>query len=311
MALAKVGARVFAGMELPTWNRTFLDRSIARSLRKADGTRPVVPHSVVLTHLPQLYGTDSHLFFGWFHGEERDLPRFLAAFPRMARFVSEFGAQAVPDWVGEDDDVDALGAQRRWFDRYVPRDDGQTFDEWRAATQRYQAALVKRHVEELRRLKYRPTGGFVQFQFADSAPRVSWSVLDHERRPKLGLGALALACAPVIVVADRLPATVRPGDAFALDVHVVSDLRRPLTDLTCTATLSWPGGAQRWRFAGSVPADACARIGTLQVEVPDDLPAGAELVLDLDVRGTDLPDGTVANRDATTVLAVGARDMPT
>ena len=147
-----------------------------------------------------------------------------------------------------------------------------------------------------------PTGGFVQFQFADSAPRVSWSVLDHERRPKLGLGALALACAPVIVVADRLPAAVRPGDAFALDVHVVSDLRRPLADLTCSATLSWPGGAHRWRFAGSVPPDACARIGTLQIELPTDVVAGGdELVLDLEVRGTDLPGGAVTNRDSTTV----------
>jgi hypothetical protein len=129
-------------------------------------------------------------------------------------------------------------------------------------------------------------------------------VLDHERRPKLGLGALALACAPVIVVADRLPASVRPGDAFALDVHVVSDLRRPLTDLTCTATLSWPGGAQRWRFAGSVPADACARIGTLQIEIPADTTSdGDDLVLHLEVRGTDLPDGVVVeNHDATTVI---------
>ena len=32
----------------------------------------------------------------------------------------------------------------------------------------------------------------------------------------------------MIVVADRLPETVRPGDELALDVHVVSDLRTPI-----------------------------------------------------------------------------------
>ena len=46
--------------------------------------------------------------------------------------------------------------------------------------------VIRFHVETLRRLKYRPTGGFCQFCFADAQPAVSWSVLDHERRPKPG-----------------------------------------------------------------------------------------------------------------------------
>ena len=61
---------------------------------------------------------------------------------------------------------------------------------------------------------------------------MTWSVLDHDRRPKAGYGALAEACRPVIVVAERPPAVVAPGDALALDVHVVSDLRHPVTGAT-------------------------------------------------------------------------------
>jgi beta-mannosidase len=299
VALARTAGRFLVGMELPTWNRSILDRSIARSLRRADGTRPVVAHSGVWPHLPQLDGTDTHVYFGWYHGDERDLPRFLSALPRMARFVTEFGAQSVPDWVTPHDDLAALGAQQRSFERYVPRAASETFDAWREATQRYQAALVKRHVEELRRLKYRPTGGFAQFCFADVAPRISWSVLDHERAPKLAFDALRSACAPVIVVADRLPATMRPGEAAAVDVHVVSDLRRAVDHLECTATLSWDGGAHEWRFTGAVGADACERVGTLQFEAPDVV---GELTLELVVRGAALP-GEVANRDVTTVVA--------
>ena len=107
----------------------------------------------------------------------------------------------------------------------MPPADHDTFESWADATQAYQAMVVRRQVEALRRIKYPPTGGFAQFCFADGHPAVTWAVLGHDRAPKLGYDALRAACQPVIVVADRLPETVRPGDELALDVHVVSDLR--------------------------------------------------------------------------------------
>jgi beta-mannosidase len=308
-ALRRVAVRALAAQQLPTWNKTVLDASVKRALDKADGTRPVIAHSGVLPHPPQLDGTDSHLYFGWYWGDERDLPGFARLLPRMVRFVSEFGAQAVPSGSGADFcepdrwpdlDWDRLGArhglQKGLFDRYVPPGDHASFDAWRQATQRYQAELIRRHVETLRRLKYRPTGGFAQFCLADGHPMVSWSVVDHERRPKLGYQALQAACRPVIVVADRLPARVAPGQALALDIHVVSDLRDPLDGARVAARLSWPGGDHQWQWRGDLPADACVRVGTLQFVVPDapgDDPAGTELSLTLDLT---LPSGeTVAN----------------
>ena len=33
------------------------------------------------------------------------------------------------------------------------------FDEWRVASQRYQADVARFHIETIRRLKYRPSGG--------------------------------------------------------------------------------------------------------------------------------------------------------
>jgi beta-mannosidase len=296
-ALRRSALRMVRAQQLPTWNKTVLDASIKRALEKADGTRPVVAHSGVVPHLPQLDGTDSHLYFGWYWGDERDLPGFARTLPRMVRFVSEFGAQAVP---AADDSGDgaAFCEPQRWpdldwarlrdrhnlqkarFDRYVPPADFASFDDWRIATQRYQAELIRRHVEVLRRLKYRPTGGFAQFCMADGHPGVTWSVLDHERRPKLGYEALRDACRPVVVIADRLPAVVAPGDALALDVHVVSDLRVAVDDARVTARLEWPGGCHEWRWAGDVPADSCVRVGTLQAVVPE---ADGPLRLDLEL----------------------------
>ena len=83
--------------QVPSWNKTILDRWVKRAFETADETRPVVAHSGVAPHFPQLDGTDSHLYFGWYHGDERDLEGFAATVPRMVRFVSEFGAQSVPD----------------------------------------------------------------------------------------------------------------------------------------------------------------------------------------------------------------------
>ncbi|MCV5533332.1 glycoside hydrolase family 2, partial [Escherichia coli] len=84
------------------------------------------------------------------------------------------------------------------FTRRLPPSDAKSFEEWRDLTQAYQAALLQLQIEDLRRCRYAPVGGFAQFSFTDPQPAVSWSVLDHERVPKRGYGALRDACRPVL-----------------------------------------------------------------------------------------------------------------
>jgi beta-mannosidase len=317
---ARTVARFAAGQAFPTWNKTALDRSIRRTLEKADASRPVVAHSGILPH--PAWGTDSHLWFGWYHGRERGFPAALARLPVLSRFVSEFGAQAVPataafcqperwpdlDWQRL---AQAHALQKGNFDRYVPPADYPTFAAWRDATQAYQAIVIRHHIETLRRLKYRPNGGFCQFCFTDSQPAVTWSVLDHERVPKQGYDALAAACAPVIVVADRPAESYRPGETIALDLHVVSDLRIPLVSTRLRARLSWPGGSRTWWFEGDVAADSCVRVGRLSAPLGEageaskaggPGPAGP-VTVELDL---DWSDGKAHNR-YDTVLRAGPR----
>jgi beta-mannosidase len=220
------------------------------------------------------------VYFGWYHGTEREFPAWLRRVPRLAQFVSEFGSQAIPDtddFMGAqrwpDLDWERLAhthcLQREPFDRYVPPGDYERYDDWRAATQRYQATILKHHIETLRRLKYRPTGGFAAFFWADAHPAVTWSVLDHERTPKLGYYALVDACAPVIVVAERPEESYRPGEEIHLDVHVVSDLREALPSMRTIATVTFADGSvHRQGWDGEVPADSCVRVGTISVPVP-------------------------------------------
>jgi beta-mannosidase len=120
-------------------------------------------------------------------------------------------------------------------------------------------------------------------------------VLGHDRAPKAGYDALREACRPVIVVADRLPQELTAGQALALDIHVVSDRREPLADAEVAARLHWSGGSRTWRWQGDIPADACQRVGTVQIVVPD-APGAATLELDCRYEGTQ-----VSNRYEATI----------
>ena len=228
--------------ERPTWNKTLLDATVHRAFERVDPSRPALPHSGV---------DDTHLFFGVKYGDERDLAGFLARWPRLGRFVSEFGAPA--------DDV--------------------------------QADIVRRGVETLRRLKYRPTGGFCHLARADWAPdEAGFGALAWDRTPRPAWDALREACRPVIVVADRLPEPLVPGEAVALDVHVVSDLRTPVEGAVVRARLTLGGEGHEWAWRGDIAADACTRVGTLQFVVPA-APGEVGLELSLEAHGV-----TAANR---------------
>ena len=65
--------RRLVSKQLPTWNKSVLDRWLKRAFEHADPTRPAVAHSGVRPYLPRLDGTDTHLWLGWHRGDLGDL----------------------------------------------------------------------------------------------------------------------------------------------------------------------------------------------------------------------------------------------
>jgi hypothetical protein len=187
----------------------------------------------------------------------------LARMPRLARFVSEFGAQAVPttadfmdperwpelDW---DQLFERHACQKRVFDRHVPPALFDSFETWQLATQRYQAALIQLQVEDLRRLRRSPTGGFCQFCFADGHPAVTWSVLDHARVPKVGFAALRSSCRTVLPMLEP-----RRGS-----VHVANESRTAYAGAVIEVEID---GRSR-RFTGDLPAGAVTYVGSVHLD---------------------------------------------
>ncbi len=295
------------GQQAPSWNRDVLDRSVRRVITRTDGSRPVIAHTAVPPHLPTLDGTTSHLWFGWHEGRASDLAAAAARIPRMARFVTAFGAASVspdaalladPRWPAIDwDELRArTGARATSFRHLVPTDGIREGATWADLTRVAQAEVVKTGIELLRRLKYRPTGGFAQFYLADASPAGGFGVLDHERRPKPAWRALVDSCRPVIVVADPLPTVVRRGDLVDVAVHVVSDRRDMIEDMQVRATIraldekgSVVARTER-TWAGDIAADDCVLVGRATTIVPD---AAARLELDLELTGVEL---SVTNR---------------
>ncbi len=262
----------------PSWNRDVLDRRLGRVLDRCDGSRPVVSHTGVPPRAPLLDGTTSELWFGLHGGRAADAGPVLARVPAMGRFVSAFGTPVADD----------------------------------------QPEVVKTTIETLRRLKYRPTGGFLLHALADAGATDAaaaaaatgsgggFGVLDRLRRPKPGWWALVEACRPLVVVADQMPESVRAGDYLDLAVHVVNDTRADVPGMQVQARMLGPDGrvVREHRWEGAARADDCVLVGRLSVVVPVVAQPG-RLTVELTLTGPPDPDGqseAIATNRYTTVI---------
>ncbi|MGE5589970.1 MAG: hypothetical protein ACM3ZA_05070 [Bacillota bacterium] len=216
-----------------------MDPLLAQAVQDEDPSRPVVPYSGDYGFLHG--GKDTHHYWGWYAGKMQDLERIFKMFPKTARFVSEYGAQAFPDLEscrefvrGDRPDInwDELESrfmlQREIRARYVDPAQSRSLAEYVAATQEYQATLLKYYNEQLRRRKYRPCGGALAFMLTDGSPGITWSLVDYWRRPKRAYEQMRRDFSPVHIMADWPAGPYAPGQTYRTRVTFVNDRPHPV-----------------------------------------------------------------------------------
>jgi beta-mannosidase len=245
------------GQFVPDQNQR-MDHELAALFRRLDPSRPSLANSGA---------GDGHTYPGWYWGKWT-----VASEIPGGAFVSEYGAQAAPNletlhtYLDEDSTIQDWsfhGFQHHEIHTNVGVNIlANTLEEIVERTQHYQARQLQFATEYYRRRKRERVQGVIPFMFVDPWPCISWSVVDHLRRPKLGYHALARAMQPVLPSIEAADDTYSPDDPPVFGVWWVNDLHRSFTD----AILSWRlvdvggGCLEQAETTVQITADAARRV---------------------------------------------------
>ena len=222
-------------------NRPLL-QTLARVVRRQDGTRPFIPTSPG--------PGDAHNWHVW-HGRSP-----IDAYRReTAPMLSEFGLQALPATetlaaiFGPQ--VQSTGHQSQStirnsltthhgdvhrLTRYAATVNNSSFTTQNS--QLAQALGLQTAIEHMRRRKAE-AGGVAVWQFNEPWPAISWAIVDYFGRPKLAYKRLKTWYAPLLVSLDfPVGRHWQPGDIFAADIWLINDSLTTYPNCTLKITLT-------------------------------------------------------------------------
>jgi beta-mannosidase len=255
-----------------------VDQELKASFERLDPSRPALAASG---------DVDLQLMLGWASGSWRDLGEVE---PLMA---GAFGAQSLPPadspvweaigkrWPVADDDPAWRHAGFQpvnWAERGAGLPSAhQTLESYIAASQEYQAELVRFAAEHLRTRKFESCWGAFVFHLVDPFPAIGFGLLDGARRPKLALAATArafkatrLIIEPLAFEPDRpFGVLQKAGVPFSARLVIVNDD----PEVMGRGSVRWSLTRERGAGARGVNRlrDAVTRksyAGTAEVEVP-------------------------------------------
>ena len=267
--------------QLPSWNRTILDRAIHRAFERTDPSRPIVAHSDVGPHVPQLSGSDLSLYFGWFDSLAEGIAEYAATLPRLVRFVSDMGSQALPlDHTDLDALLDITGAEAEVLRRVIPPATYEDLGTWAAASQQHQADVLKAMIETLRVLKYRPVGGYCAGIWRTAQTGLSRALVNADGTPRLALETVKSAQRPVLPVLYPTTPHIPARSSTSLALFVCNDSTTDYHDARITATVADHRGSKTRSWQGNLSADETQFIADLAIRGGR---IGAEATVDITV----------------------------
>jgi beta-mannosidase len=260
-----------------------LDHLLWSAVSQADPTRYTHEHS----------DTAEHPWLGWYSGSWRDYGK-----PTTQPFISEFGAQALPDLPSL---VKIFGPDGVWPDTEAKWQEwdyhnfqkhemvdlahvslGSSIAEFIHNTQQYQVKVTDFAAESYRRQRFQPVTAIFQFMFVEDWPSVNWGVVDYWRNPKPGYFALANAYQLVLPSIDQEQESWNAGEKVLLDLWVINDKEEAFPGSKLIANLRCHNEiVQSQSFAVDLAGDSAARVSTLAWR---ELPVGS---YDLSVRIED------------------------
>ncbi len=286
-----------------------MDRESVEIARSLDSSRPVIAASGE---------SDQHLYHGWYTGSWRDNHDL------HPRFPTEFGVQALPNldspfwatvnrqWPIEADDTSWAHAGYQpvfWASPGVGSPSQfSSLADYVKQSQAYQAFFIRYTIDQWRRQKFNPLGGYIHFLFTDGWSAITWSVLDYYRLPKAGYDALKESSSAVRVCFDLhhnfnvehgFHIVYRRGDVLKCDLYLVNDDYRARGKVE----VRWWLARRDRRFQKLINAIRSVFAKRMVIDLPD-AAEGARLIASIEttLRG----DG-----DYTLWVEVRRRDVPT
>lgn len=272
----------------PSTNAKSMDELLVQTVRGLDGTR----------YIHQQSDFKEHPYWGWYLD---DYKAFRAT--PMGPLVTEFGAQAFPNRAVMDTITTDIADWKRLTYHNFQWDEtvnvarinlNGTMDEVIEASQAYQAEMLKFIIESYRREKYERVGALFQFMFMDGWPAITWSVVDVNRSPKQGYGALQAAYQPVLPILVIPRKRWLPGRTLSIPMWVVNDRQEQYADVAVEARLTRDDSVTVIDTQMvTIPQDSCVEVNPVKFSVPLDIEPG-EYRLDLAVR---LKSGEILGRN--------------
>jgi len=255
-----------------------IDQELKASFERLDPSRPALAASG---------DVDLHLMLGWSAGSWADIAEVE---PMM---VSAFGAQSLPDadstvweqiearWPAADDEPSWRHAGFQpvnWAERGAGLPSAhQSLESYVAASQVYQADVVRFAAEHMRTRKFESCWGAFAYHLIDPFPGIGFGLIDAAGRPKLALDALARAFQPTRLIIEPLgfepdrPFGIlqKPDQPFAARLVVVNDD----PEISGRGSIRWSLSRERAASGKGVKRlrDAIQRksySGSVDVEIP-------------------------------------------